>query len=68
MIKQKPIYVCDFCNKEVKNSFVVTVGVPYEGYSEIHLSTNERKCFEVGDGHYCNLDCLVKSIKEVLGI
>ena len=62
-IRQKPIYVCDQCNKEIDKPFIETSDVPYEGCSEIMCG---KKTFDVGDQHYCSFECLVADIKGCL--
>ena len=64
-IKQKPVFVCDSCKKEMDKPYIATEGVSYEGCSEIVCG---KKSFDVGDQHYCSFDCLVADIKKGLGL
>jgi len=64
-IKQKPVYVCDFCKREMDQPTIVTEDVPNEGKSEIRLR-NARYTFSVGGQHYCGVDCLVEDIRKAL--
>ena len=63
-IKQNPVYVCDGCEKELGSSaHVETYDVPNEGCSTIRVGT---KSFEVGEGHYCSLECFTNRVKKDL--
>lgn len=63
MVKNKPIYVCDGCSKEMKTPYCETSDVPNEGSSEIKVG---KRTFNVGGQHYCSLDCLFKDIRSAL--
>lgn len=79
MIEDKRIRVCDFCGKELQESYVYTTpvydsqpseaGNPVAEFSFIRRKTkNENDLhFGVGDQDYCNLKCLFNAIEKRLG-
>lgn len=64
-IKQKPIFICDYCGKEMQSAAVMTEDVPNEGQSEIIYRQHR---FPVGGQHYCSPACLIRDIEDALGI
>jgi hypothetical protein len=66
MIKQKAVYVCDACDKELdEQTMISTHEVQDEGSSTIEYKENE---LEIGGQHFCNLKCLMKFIAKQLNI
>ena len=68
--KNKPIYECDCCKKEMAYPVVETAQVPHEGASTIYYNPKpkDRRLAEVGDGHFCSFNCFVQHLREELGI
>lgn len=64
-VKNKPIYECDHCHKEIESPVITTHDVPHEGASEITYQSN---AFVVGGQHYCSEQCLFAHIKKELGL
>jgi len=62
-IKKKEIRVCDFCGKELVESFVKVTDVPNEGSSLISIG---KLTYYVGESDFCSLDCLFSDIKKEL--
>lgn len=65
MIKQKPVYCCDNCGKEMTSPVIQTEDVANEGCSTI---SSKDHTFDVDEGHYCGIDCLYQMIKKSLKI
>ncbi len=66
VIKQKAIFVCNACGKEIDNDRrIFTEDVPNEGCSTIRYN---NKFYDVGNQDYCDFDCLLGDIKVTLGI
>lgn len=62
MIKDKPHYYCDYCEKEI---FKLTTYVESDTYYSTEI-WNKGKCFTVSKAHYCHLDCLLNHISKTL--
>lgn len=62
-IKQKLIYVCDHCEREIEGEPVKAEGYPLFGPGTISFN---GKTFYLHDEHYCNTKCLFEAIVNTL--
>ena len=65
MIKQKPVYVCDYCGNEMDNPQIKTHDVAYEGSSSIE-NTYNNKILYIDDNDFCSMNCFLNYIRQVL--
>jgi len=69
MIKLKEIRVCNWCQNEIQGDFIKINDIPNEGCSVLYLTngkSNTLKSFELVDSDYCNLECFLNHVKNII--